>query len=268
MKTRTLSTRTLVALGLILAVSAGRATALQLYTVPATANIFSAGLSAPIEPSGGGAGTLPVSVPVTPGQNAFQFSASGSITENNLFGIYHGPDGRAGGFAEQVYAYGGISGIILDQNTPLAGVFLTASAPGSTAPPTLDFSGAGLGLDFLTLAPAIGQVFFIGDGQTSGSATQTFITPSGATRLFLGIPDTVGGLGYPGGYGDNAGSFNVTVTPVPEPGIGVLSTALAALFLVRRQAGRPHFLQPTGTQLVQMDLIPLPATRSEQTQSQ
>ena len=236
MNTRMLSTKTLIVPGLILALSAGRATAL-LYTVPATANIFSAGLSTPIEPSGGGAGTLPVSIAVTPGQNAFQFSASGSITENNLFGVYHGPDGRSGGFGEQVYAYGGISGITLDQNTPLAGVFLTDFAPGATAPPSLDFSSGGLGMDFLTLTPVIGQVFFIGDGQTSGSVTQTFITPSGATRLFLGIPDTVGGLGYPGGYGDNAGSFNVTVTPVPEPGIAVLSAALAALFLARRRHG-------------------------------
>lgn len=125
----------------------------------------------------------------------------------------------------------------MDQNTPLAGVFLTDSAPGGTAPPTLDFSSAGLGMDFLTLAPAIGQVFFIGDGQTSGSVTQTFITPSGATRLYLGIPDTVNGLGYPGGYGDNAGSFNVVVTPVPEPATAVLSAALLALFLVRRKQG-------------------------------
>jgi len=202
------------------------------YTVPSTDNIFSAGLAAPVGPAGGGAGTLPLSLAISPGQSAFQFSASGSITENNLYGVYHGPDGRPG-FGEQVYAYGGVSGFITDQNTPLVGVFLSNAAPGGTPPATLDFSSQGLGLDFSALAPTIGQVFFIGDGQTSGAVTQTFFVPAGATRLFLGIPDTVNGLGYPGGYADNDGSFTVTVTPVPEPAIpalGAIGTALALVF--------------------------------------
>src|SRR5215472_8229261 len=227
--------RTLVAAVSLLAPNAQWAGA-QIYTVPATDNIFSAGLSVPVGPAGGGAGTLPVSITLSPGQTAFQFSASGSITENNLYGVYHGPDGRPS-FGEQVYAYGGVSGFITDQNTPLVGVFLSNVAPGGTAPPTLDFSSQGLGLDFSSLAPAIDQVFFIGDGQTSGSVTQTFFAPAGATRLFLGIPDTVNGLGYPGGYADNAGSFTVTVAPVPEPPVqtlGILGTAL--LVIVTRRA--------------------------------
>src|SRR6266478_471402 len=41
--------------------------------VPGTANIFSAGLAAPVAPAGGGAGTLPVQFSVGPGQTAFQF---------------------------------------------------------------------------------------------------------------------------------------------------------------------------------------------------
>ena len=208
-----------ISIATILALSAPGMAKAQIYlasdTVPATANVFSAGLTAPVDPSGGGAGTLPISIAVSPGQSGFQFSASGSITENDLYGYYHGPDGRPNN-GEEVYAYGGVSGLILDQNTPLAGVFLTDAAPSGSAPPTLDFSSQGLGMDFLTLAPAIGQVFFIGDGQTSGGVTQTFFAPSGATRLFLGIPDTVNGLGYPGGYGDNAGSFSVSVVAVPE----------------------------------------------------
>jgi hypothetical protein len=44
------------------------AAAVQAQTVPATANIFSAGLSAPIAPAGGGAGTLPICLELTPGQ--------------------------------------------------------------------------------------------------------------------------------------------------------------------------------------------------------
>ena len=240
MKTKLLTTRTLVVLGSILAVSAGRATALQLYTVPATANIYSAGLSSPIAPGGSGAGTLPVYVPVSPGQNAFQFSASGSITENNWGGdggVYHGPDGGTIS-GVTVFAFGGLSGFNSDLTLPLGGVFLTDAAPQDPAPPTLDFSSQGLGLDFLTLSPLIGQVFFIGDGQTSGGVTQTFSVPAGATRLYLGCPDSPFGNGLPGAYDDNAGTLNLMVTPVPEPGMGVLSSVLAALFLMRRQAAR------------------------------
>jgi hypothetical protein len=217
-----------ISIATILALSAPGIATAQVFTVPATDDIFSAGLTTPVDPGGGGAGTLPVSIAVSLGQSAFQFSASGSVNENDNYGYWHGPDGRPNN-GMQVYAYGGISGIILDQNTPLAGVFLTDAAPGGTAPPTLDFSSQGLGMDFLTLAPAIAQVFFIGDGQTSGGVTQTFFVPAGATRLFLGIPDVVNGLGYPGGYDDNAGSFSVNVMSIPEPsivalgGIGVVS---------------------------------------------
>ena len=147
---------------------------------------------------------------------------------------YHGPDGRPG-VGNIVYAYGGLSGFITDQVAPLAGIFLTDAAPGGTPPPTLDFSSGGLGLDFTTLAPAIGQVFFIGDGQTSGGTIQTFYAPAGATRLFLGVPDSVNGESLPGGYDDNAGSFNVTVTTVPEPAIPALSLMGAALFFALRR---------------------------------
>jgi len=249
MKTRTLTTRTLVTLGLILAVSAGRATALQLYTVPATDNIYSAGLSSPVAPGGSGAGTLPVYIPVTAGQNAFQFSASGSITENNWGGsggVYHGPDGGTIS-GVTVYAYGGLSGFNSDLTLPLAGVFLSDSPPQDPAPPSLDFSSQGLGLDFPMLSPLIGQVFFVGDGQTSGGLTQIFNVPAGATRLYLGCPDSPFGNGLPGAYDDNSGTLNVTVMAVPEPGIGVLSTALAALFLARRQAGGRIYRKATST---------------------
>jgi len=239
MKTKLLTTRTLVVLGSILALSAGRTTALQLYTVPATANIYSAGLSSPVAPGGSGAGTLPVYFPVSTGQNAFQFSASGSITENNWGGgggVYHGPDGGTIS-GVTVYAYGGLSGFNSDLTLPLAGVFLSDSAPQDPAPPSLDFSSQGLGLDFLALSPLIGQVFFIGDGQTSGGVIQIFNAPGGATRLYLGCPDSPFGNDYPGAYDDNSGTLSVAVMAVPEPGIGVLSTALVALFLARRPAG-------------------------------
>jgi hypothetical protein len=217
-----------------------------LYSVPATANIYSAGLTTPVDPGGGGAGTLPILVPVSTGQSAFQFSASGSITENNWGGsggVYHGPDGGpiSGG---TVYAYGGLSGFVTDWCVPLAGVFLSGSAPQDPAPPMLDFRSQGLGLDFLTLSPLIGQVFFIGDGQTGSGIIQTFYAPTGATRLFLGCPDSVYGDGYPGAYADNDGWLSVAVLAVPEPGAGALGvTALLLSAVVVQRKGSVRRLQ-------------------------
>jgi MYXO-CTERM domain-containing protein len=210
----------------------------QIYTVPATANIYSAGLSSPVAPAGSGAGTLPIYVPVSVGQTTFQFSASGSITENNWGGgggVYHGPDGGIIS-GVTVYAYGGLSGFRSDLTLPLAGVFLSDAAPQDPAPPFMDFSSQGLGLDFLTLAPLIGQVFFIGDGQTSGGVTQTFNVPAGATRLYLGCPDSPFGNDLPGAYDDNSGTLNVSVVAVPEPATGALGAiGLALSVMLRRQ---------------------------------
>ncbi len=225
------------ALGCFLTATASQAA--SVYTVPATANLYSAGLSVPTDPGGGGAGTLPIYIAVSPGQSVFQFSASGSITENIYVGVYHGPDG--GSIAgSTVYAYGGLSGFMTDLCVPLAGVFLSDSAPSDPAPPTLDFRAQSLGLDFATLSPQLGQVFFIGDGQTSGGVTQTFYAPAGATRLFLGCPDSVGGQGLPGAYDDNAGTLTVNVTAVPEPAtdaLGFLAVVLSAA--LRRQREVP-----------------------------
>jgi len=102
------------------------------------------------------------------------------------------------------------------------------------APATLDFSPGGLGIDFLTLTPAIGQVFYIGDGVAGGSIFQQFIAPAGATRLALGIPDGFGFVGAPGAYDDNDGSYRVRigineVPAIPAPSAILLGSIGAGL---------------------------------------
>jgi hypothetical protein len=239
MKSSPFFTSSIATLAWFLTVTASQGAGVQIYTVPATANIYSAGLSSPVDPGGDGAGTLPIYNPVSSDQSAFQFSASGSITENTWIGVYHGPDGGTI-CGLTVYAYGGLSGFMTDLTLPLAGVFLSDPPPQDPAPPTLDFRSQGLGLDFLTLSPLIGQVFFIGDGQTSGGTTQTFNVPAGATRLYLGCPDAPYGEGLPGAYDDNAGTLDVAVIAVPEPATGALgATVLALSVLLRRQKARP-----------------------------
>jgi hypothetical protein len=119
-------------------------------------------------------------------------------------------------------------------------VFLSNAIPSSGPPPTLDFSPSGLGIDFLTLSPLLGHVFYIGDGVTSGAVFQEFIAPAGATRLFLGIPDGFGFVGAPGAYDDNDGAYLVRIgvneiPTVPAPG----SLALLGLgFVLMRLIGR------------------------------
>jgi hypothetical protein len=163
----------------------------------------------------------------------------GALTFVASGGTQHGPtqpivgaEGRPGIFtAKAGGAENGISGVTA-QLSALMGVFLNDDPPAlAAAPDALTFSGAG-GMDFLTLAPALRQVFFIGDGRANGvgGATQRFIVPAGATRLFLGTMD-----GFE--WNNNGGALNVTVSGVPEPSLfSAVGLAIAFAGFIRRGA--------------------------------
>jgi hypothetical protein len=209
------------------------------YTVPGTANIFSAGLATPVAPGGDGAGTLPILVSVAQNQgNIFQFQASGTIQASDQLPPV-GPDGYTTYPPMNVNSYGGVSGYF-GTGFALVGVFLTDATPQAPAPSTIDFTSAGLGRNFLTLTPQIGQLFFIGDGLTDGGLTQTFFIPSGATQLYLGVPDCLDAAGGAGYYGDNTGSLSVTALQVPEPTSAALLGIGASLLLAFRRRTTAH----------------------------
>ena len=157
---------------------------------------------------------------IVPGM-MLQWSATGLVGHP---GDIAAPDGASLVIGSHVTgAENGISDITVPIDS-LLGVFLGPNQPNLIgAPSTLDFSLAG-SRDYLSLAPALQQVFFMGDGVTSGSAAQTIIAPAGATRLFLGTMD-----GF--GWANNIGSFDVTMNAVPEPttllflGLGLLGAA-------------------------------------------
>ena len=181
--------------------------------------------------------TLPPSLSIN-GGDVLQVAdpAIGGVSFFRGFGApFYGPGGN-GVSGSNLNSYGGISGYIGPQG-PLVGLFLDNTIPSSgPAPATLDFTPGGLGLDFLSLAPALGQIFYIGDGITSGGDFQSFTAPVGATRVFFGIPDGFSFVGAPGAYDDNDGSYRIGVginepppaVPVPAA-VWLFGTALIGL---------------------------------------
>jgi hypothetical protein len=154
--------------------------------------------------------TIPISMSVKPG-GTLTFKATGGIDPWGGSDPV-GPDGAPDD--SYIDALDGLSGYTGPQGA-LVGVFLDNSNPkDKPAPEDFDFTTAGLGTSFARLTPALGQVFFIGDGLTgTGSGTlQTFVVPARATRLFMGIADASSFYGQPGCYGDNNGAFQVQVS--------------------------------------------------------
>jgi hypothetical protein len=197
-------------------------------TVPATANIYGAGRqSAP------GGGTLPPSVGLSRHTQCLTFTkVRGSLkkakaaqpcpTVDRCITIdlkeqegthLNDPDG-IGAYPpiSSNTGYGSISGIKAPFAGYLVGVFVGKHGPKGPAPAALDFT-TGAGTGFTTLAPALDQTFFIGDGLTGDDTgtLQTFTVPADAAALYLGISDASGFNGPPGAYFDNDGDFMVDV---------------------------------------------------------
>lgn len=173
--------------------------------------------------------TLPPSLSIT-GGDVLQVAdpAIGGVSFFNGFGApFYGPGGN-GLSGSDLGSFGGISGYLGPQG-PLVGVFLDNLIPVAGPPPRLDFTPGGLGIDFLSLAPALGQIFYIGDGITSGGDFQSFTAPFGATRVFFGIPDGFGFVGVPGAYDDNDGRYVIGVG-INEPPPAVPVPAAVWLF--------------------------------------
>jgi len=173
----------------------------------------------------------PVLIAVTGGAT-LTFSASGSASVDDS--CFAGPDG--GCYPDESgFSPAPASGTYKGPATALIGVFLDDNVTDvSNGPASLDYTDSA-NLNLLTNTPGLGQIFFIGDGLTDASLVQQFIAPTGATRLFLAVADSIGASS------GNEGSFTVDYTEsVPEPAswalmIGGLGLAGAAM---RRRAQR------------------------------
>jgi hypothetical protein len=193
----------------------GPSCASGLVAVSAQANIFGAGSDFPPGPGGGGGGVLSPSVQLPKGAGVVTFpTVKGKVTALMDSLPYRGPGGDPKGETD-ITSYGGISGIIDARHGMfLVGVFLTDEPPSTSAPTRLDFTKRER---FRTLAPELGQTFFIGDGKD-----RTVNVPRGATRLFLGFADAYSlgesalqgnYQGRPGYYDNNGGHLCVAVKP-------------------------------------------------------
>jgi hypothetical protein len=178
--------------------------------VSGQANIFGAGSDFAPAPGGESGGVVPPGVQLPEDSSAVTIpTIRGKVSPMSALVDYSGAGGDGQG-ATDITSYGGISGIVDRRNGMfLVGVFLTDEPPSTSAPKRLDFTNRER---FRTLAPDIGQTFFIGDGRG-----RTFRVPSGATRVFLGFADAYSNghfyQGHPGYYGNNGGHLCVAVKP-------------------------------------------------------
>lgn len=175
----------------------------------------------------------PIQVPIvlTPGMK-LGFSATGQVKIGPLdMWAFHGPDGGPYGPTTFFTTFVPTNGLpsVTAPPVSLVGIFLDDSQPdGSPIPSALDFdlsspgSNVPDGIDYLSLAPELKQIFFIGDGLTSGGIQQAITVPLGATRLFLAIMDRRE-------WFNNVGQFEVEVFEIPDTaGVPEPSTLLLA----------------------------------------
>lgn len=189
--------------------------------VPGSSNPYLAGMPDGSTASNGDTAPdqSPVQVPSIVFSNTLSltFTATGMVSFSNPLFSESAPDGLDGFASFPSHATGSENGIsdITTRFNSLLGVFLDDGNPSlSPAPASLNFHSTGNvagGPDYLTLAPLLKQVFFIGDGLTSTGTIQEIVPPPGASRMFLGTMDGQQ-------WSNNSGSFDVVVTAVvPEP---------------------------------------------------
>jgi len=202
-------------------------------TVPANANLYRAGGNANDLP---GANARRVDLVAGDVGGTLRFVSVSGTTDCDGAGALCAPTGPDGSFQGSATPgpVGAISAIAYRGNDaqPLLGVFLGPDL----SHPLLDGWDFRHAESFASLAPGLGEPFWVGDGRTgTGSgAWHAFTVPAGATRLFLGFhADTIANA---------TGSLAVQIA-VPEPRDGG-AVAIACLSLVASERRRRSRRKP------------------------
>ena len=202
------------------------------FGVPGFSNPWLAG-TAPGSTSSSGQDTLSNATPsLIHGVNlvdgaTLNIIAQGGVVNDPAHPVSVGPDG--GDFLGTTFvthpSENGLAALTAPYNA-LVGVFLDDTAPSAAgAPPAaLDFSGAGIagGINAATIAPALRQPFFVGDGFTQDGVAHKFVVPAGATRLYLGSFDPSDNENNTGSFGGNV----IVVSGTAGGGAGLTATTL------------------------------------------
>ncbi len=224
------------------------------FSVSGLANIYAAGRAAVVAPGGGGGGVLPFLLNIPIGATSFQVSNVTGLVDCVVRPASIPADGDfCVSPSTFIQGYEGISGIVANSGFGrqmfLVGVAIGPTEPSGAPPARLEYGPSPLDYSQSSYSPLLGQVFFIGDGLTgTGSGSQqTFVLPTGATRLYLGFADafdfgdSAAPLGnLPGYYNDNVGrllgdvTFNSTVV-IPEPSTAACAAAAGMLLVVFRR---------------------------------
>lgn len=214
--------RTTILAALLLAASSAFA---QSIVVPGTSDLWLAGAPNGTTASGGDLAPAqsPALISGISGGSFYSFSVTGWVNNSPGASSGPGPDGDIGQvITHSAGAQNGISNLTAPINS-LIGVFTTGEQPSS--PGAYLVFGDAASLNFDSIAPTLNQAFFIGNGLTSSAQLQTFLAPTGASRLYLGTMD-----GYE--WSNNSGEFNVTATAIPEPSTYAAFCGIAALAIV------------------------------------
>ena len=189
--------------------SEGEVSTVTLSNVAANTNIYLAGRSQVPTPSVTAAppcasaqpvtalvGQLPTQVPFEPASRTVTFDVSSRLTAGSDGDLAHSVCLAA---ADGLSSYCG-------PNAAVVGVFLGSNMTNWQSASELPTYSAAYRAQMTVHAPALGQVFYIGDGYYSDVDLTSYVVPAGAERLFVGLAYTRGTSGKPTCYGDLAAS--------------------------------------------------------------
>jgi hypothetical protein len=158
---------------------------------------------------------------VTPGATILVTNVSGSSSYDHGTPVYLDATGNQGsspyivsnaaangvsehGISDASMPAGSANALFLQSNSAGTGPIVPDGAGAPAAPAKLDFSTQAA-RDYTSISPKLQQVFYIGNGQTSGHVQQQIVVPANASYMFLGVMD-----GWE--WDNNLGGFNMTIT--------------------------------------------------------